>query len=469
MPARPAIVCADEVVTYEQLDLAVKAIAAQLHAAGVRQGDCVGLAMKDHPTHLIAHYAVAFLGSVILPIDHRWTISEQQAAALAFRAKIVVTDGLSYPCVPVCTVQRDTRAATPALVPADGPLDLLVALSSGTTGKPSGAYVTQRQMYERFVAQWVTIGFDSNDCFAVVTPLYYGAGRSFAMSMLAAGGTVWLAPPPHEDAGLVELLRRPTISATFLPPTMLRRLLLLARTGKSVHLPNLRYVIVSGEPFRRVEAEKCRDAITSRLFGYYASSEGGGICVLKPEELVDYAHTAGRPIFGVEVQIVDDEGREAAPGTAGRVRYRGPGVADRILDGEGLPVPSEAPGWFYPGDLAVRLESGHIELRGRCKDVIIRGGVNIYPAEIEAVLLEHPAIVEAAVVGSPSIERGQEVTAYVVSPLSWDLQSLLAHCRRKLAPYKIPKEFIRLDSLPKEPSGKVSKGTLRTWSGADHS
>lgn len=469
-PDKPAIIYESGVIDYEQLDLAIKSIAAQLHAAGIKQGDCVGLAMKDHPTHLMTHYAVAFLGALILPIDHRWTATEQRNVARAFGAKLVVTDGQPYPEVATCTVVSSTSAVDRSSIPPRvdvEPLDLLVSLSSGTTGKPSGAYVTHRQMYERFVSQWVAIGFDSNDCFAVVTPLYYGAGRSFAMSMLAAGGTVWLSAPPHADGQLIDLLFRPTISATFLPPTILRRLLPYAPDDGSRLFPNLRYLIASGESLHRAEAARCREAITPRLFGYYASSEGGGICVLKPDELVEYSHTVGRPTFRTEVQVVDDAGREVPTGTVGKVRYRGPGVAERIVNGDGHLQQSEVPGWFYPGDLAVRLNTGHLVLRGRHKDVIIRGGVNIYPAEIEAVLMEHPDVTEAAVIGSPSKERGQQVAAYIVAQAPPNPETLMAHCRCRLAPYKIPAEFILVDTLPKEASGKVNKKALEAEIRAD--
>src|SRR5262249_52830242 len=146
------------------------------------------------------------------------------------------------------------------------------------------------------------------------------------------------------------------------------------------------------------------------LFDYYASTEGGGISVLAPADQRDHAGTVGRPAFAVAVEVVDADDRGLPPGTVGRLRYRGPGVAADAGDGTRRPG-----GWFYPGDLAAIDADGFVTLKGRAADVIIRGGVNIYPAEIEQVLLAHPGVREAAVVGQPSRERGEEVAAFVVA------------------------------------------------------
>jgi acyl-CoA synthetase (AMP-forming)/AMP-acid ligase II len=463
LATKPAILGARHVVTYQDLGQAIESFAKQLFAKGVREGDHVGLAMKDHPNHLITHYAVARLGAVILPIDHRWTPAEQQSTANAFDAKLIVTDGQSHP--DITTVMIDDKwynncAVSLPKMPDSDSLELVISLSSGTTGKPKGAYVTHRQMYERFINQWVAIGFDSNDCFALVTPLYFGAGRSFSMCMLAAGGSVRIVPPPYESRQIIEKLSEPPISVTFLPPTLLRRLLPLAPVDGKLLLPNLHYLLVSGEPLYSEEAAECRKRINPNLFGYYASSEGGGICLLKPEEFKEFAHTTGRPTFRTDVQIVDEQGIEIPTGKTGRLRYRGPGVAQRFVNSDGSEQSPDIDGWFYPGDLAIKLESGHIELRGRDKDVIIRGGINIYPAEIERALMQHPNIVEAAVVGRSSSKTGQSVIAFIVTSAELDSKHAIVHCRDRLAPYKIPEEIVSLESLPKRPSGKVDKKLL---------
>ncbi len=450
-------------LSYLTLWQCLQGYAACLHEHGIGPGDRVGLALKEHPRHLILHYALARLGAVILPIDQRWTIAEKTAAATTFKAKLlIVEEDANMPEGTEClTLDQVHQDADPGCLPPlpDGPdLTLLISLSSGTTGRPKGALVTHEQMYQRFISQWVSIGFNSQDRFIGLTPLYFGAGRSFAMSFLAAGATVILDPPPHKPEELVRAINASGASATFLVPTQLRELLPLHRDG--LVLPHLHKLLVSGAALHPPEATAMRSKVSPGLVGYYASSEGGGISVLTAAEFDDYAHTAGRPTFRTEVQVVDNQDRPVAAGETGRLRYRGPGVAARFIDADGTEQTTGPQDWFYPGDLAAKLEHGHIILRGRDKDVINRGGVNIYPAEIEAVLVQLPAIREAAVVGEPSEKFGESVTAFIATSDGLHKNVLDEHCRKQLAPYKIPARYVATDELPKTSSGKTDKAAL---------
>ena len=459
--AHPAILFGTDSLTYRDIWRIIENQAAQLYRAGVRAGDRVGLCLRDHPQHLLAHYAIARLSAVILPIDHRWTPTERAEASATFSAKLIVSDVGPIDGVP--TLELDGGNLTGELPPIDGSRDqpVLISLSSGTTGKPKGAVVTHENLYERFVSQWTAIGFDARDCFALLTPLFFGAGRSFGMCLLAAGGSVRIAPPPLKPDEIVTVLKDENVSATFLPPTLLRRLLPLATDGAPL-LPNLSYLLASGEPLHASEAKECREKICPNLLSYYASSEGGGISVLSADELAEHAATVGKPTFRTEVEIVDIDNRPLPEGSVGRLRYRGPGVAATFLDADGQTHVGADDGWFYPGDLAEKLPSGHIALRGRDKDVIIRGGVNIYPAEIEAALQQHGAITECAVLAAEDTERGQIVAACLVTAEDIDDDSLVDFCKRTLAPYKIPSRFVRFSELPKRDSGKIDKKVLAT-------
>jgi len=460
-PDKAAICHGDEIISYRDAWRSIEGIAAALDAQGAGPGDRVALSMKDHALHLLAHYAVARLGAVILPVDHRWTATERNEALRVLGARLVLADGDADGEVETRIVDEDMASTSPGQLPAmDEDVDrvVLVSLSSGTTGKPKGALVTHRNLYERFVSQWTTIGYDSRDTFAIVTPLFFGAGRSFGMSMLAAGGTVRLVPPPMPPEELVDALCRTDITAAFLPPTLLRRLLPLAPAGSAPLLEHIRYLIVSGEPLYAGEAAAVRERLCPNLVGYYASSEGGGVSVLPSADFAEHADTVGTPTFRTEVRIVGDDGTEVPPGEVGRLCYRGPGVATRFVDSDGVEHGAEPGGWFFPGDLAERLPGGRLALRGRDSDVIIRGGINIYPPEIEAALQQHPAVRECAVVARDDAERGQLVVACIAGDASAD--ALEAHCRKRLAPYKIPGCFVLLDELPKAPSGKIDKTAL---------
>ncbi len=161
------------------------------------------------------------------------------------------------------------------------------------------------------------------------------------------------------------------------------------------------------------------------------------------------------PAFAVAVEVVDADDRPVAPGTVGRLRYRGPGVAADAGDGTQRPG-----GWFYPDDLAAIDGDGFVTLKGRAADVIIRGGVNIFPAEIEQVLLAHPGVREAAVVGQRSHERGEEIAAFVVAGRAVTESALRQHCQGRLAAYKQPRVFVFRNELPKSGLGKILKDRL---------
>ena len=463
---KTAIAYRAERISYQALWQRLQDYAAILHARGIAPGDRVGLVLKEHPCHLILHYALARLGAVIVPIDHRWTAVERARVATTFRAKLLIQEQQAEPPADSATLALDElqgAASSGALTAApdapDAPdLTLLISLSSGTTGRPKGALVTHEQMYQRFVSQWVTIGFNSRDRFLGLTPLFFGAGRSFAMAFLAAGATVILDPPPHKPQELVTAINESEATATFLVPTQLRGLLPLHKEG--MLLPGLQKLLVSGAALYAQEAQAVREKITPGLIGYYASSEGGGIAVLQSDEFADHAHTAGRATFRTEVQIVDAQDRPAPPGATGRLRYRGPGVARDFISDDGTETTAPQQGWFYPGDLAAKLDSGHIMLQGRDKDVINRGGVNVYPAEIEAALMQLPGVREAAVVSEASEKFGEAVIAFIATDAAISPDELNAHCQQQLAAYKIPSRYEFLPDLPKKASGKLDKQAL---------
>ena len=460
---KTAIEYRNERISYLELQQRMEDYAAGLAARGVRPGDRVGLALKEHPPHLILHYALARLGAVILPIDPRWTAPEQARAATAFAARLLILED-DAPAPDGADILRLTEgwpqgdAVQLPNMPDDAELPLLISLSSGTTGRPKGALVTHEQMYQRFVSQWVTLGFGAADRFLGLTPLFFGAGRSFAMSFLAAGGTVILDPPPHKPQALVATINASAATVTFLVPTQLRDLVDLHESGPL--LPDLKKLLISGAALYPDEAREMLRKVSAGLVGYYASSEGGGIAALTTAEFAQYAHTAGRPTFRTEVEIVDAGGARLASGETGRLRYRGPGVARRFIDERGAETPADPQGWFYPGDLAARLDSGHIVLRGRDKDVINRGGVNVYPAEIEAALMQLEAVRETAVVGAPSARHGEIVAAFIAADEPIDQNVLDQHCRAQLAPYKAPARYLFLERLPRKSSGKPDKAAL---------
>lgn len=465
---RAAVLHGDRVLRYRELDMLVRRWAAHLRALGVQTGAVLGIALGDTPEHLLALYASARLGAIALPIDHRWTDAEKHAVATRFGAvRTLVPPGAMVAgtaCVEVdAAFLRDVDATS-----ADQPfptgepcaaMPLLVSLSSGTTGRPKGPRVTHGQFLRRFWTHWIDLGLNANDVYVSATPLYFGGGRTFAMSQLFAGGTVVLFPPPYAPQALAAEVARRGATSLFLVPTLLRRLLDLS-PEEVAPLRALRLLLSSGAPLFAAERLAIRENLCAGFHEYYASTEGGGISLLRPEDMASHGESVGRPVFGVEVAILDPEGRHLPPGELGRLAYRGPGVASGFFEDPAADAEAFIDGWFLPGDLAMLDADGYVTLRGRSKDVIIRGGINIYPVEIEATLGAHPAVADAAVVAWPAQERGEEIAAFVAARAPVTEEELRAYCAGRLAPYKMPRAIFMIDELPKNAAGKVVKADL---------
>jgi len=274
--------------------------------------------------------------------------------------------------------------------------------------------------------------------------------------MLFAGATVDMYPPPFDNAALIAHVAAVGGTAMFLVPTMMRRL--LEDDPPGLAFPSLKKLISSGSASFVDERRQIRARLCPHLYELYSSTEGGSVSVLAPEDFERRPDSVGRPCFRVSVEVVDNDHRPLPPGEIGRLRYRSPASPTTFFVGDGSDAFHD--GWYYPGDLAMMDDEGFVFIRGRLKDMIIRGGVNIYPGDIEQVLLQVPGVAEAAVVGMPSPTLGEEVAAFVCLTTPVDDAVMLDHCRAALAPYKIPKKILRLDAMPKSTAGKVLKTEL---------
>ncbi len=452
-------------LTHAQLADRIACTAAHMRAQGVKAGVLVGVALGDHATHVIIMLALARIGAVMLPLDHRWTAGERERVAQHFSAALILVEP-GFPVAGARNIEVDAAwghavaAAEPdRLIAPGGAAPLLVSLSSGTTGRPKGPRITHDHFLARFRTHWVNLGFVASDCFACATPLYFGGGRTFVWSTLYLGGKVVLAPPPFDPPALLVTLARERVSTLFVVPTQLRRL--LAEHADAPELRALRLLFSSGAPLNAEERIAIRAHLNPRFCEYYASTEGGGVTLLTAPDIDDHAESVGHPVHAVEVQVVDAEHQPLPAGEVGRLRYRSPGCATGFYLDEDASHDAFHGGWFYPGDLAQLDAQGFLTLAGRAKDMIIRSGVNIYPEEIETVLRAHPDVRDAAVVGVPHPERGEEVVAFVLLARAVSDVELRAWCAQHLAPYKLPRQFEVLDAFPLNSSGKVLKSDLK--------
>ena len=329
-PNHPAIVEGEATLGHAAAAGLIARYAAQLARHGVGTGDRVGLALRDSCDHLLLHYAVAWLGATIVPVDYRWTVPEKTSVTRAFACRCTVLEPGDPATAQIAGVTfepawRDGAAIEAAPVD-DENLPVVLSLSSGTTGRPSGSLVSHRELYERWIGQWVGIGFNGMDRYLLATPLYFGAGRSFGMSFLAAGGTVIFGPQPATAAGIIEAARVQRITAMFLVPTQIRRLI-DEWHGDGLALPSVRLLVTTGSAVAPHERRQIIERLTPGFVDYYGTSEAGGISVLAAHEqlaLPRHGGPAGLPGRNRDRgrgrhDRARGRGRKAALSRAGRV------------------------------------------------------------------------------------------------------------------------------------------------------
>lgn len=465
-PAHPAVVARDRAWSYAEFDAAVDTAALRLHARKIGQRDVVGIALGDTPEHLAFLYGIARVGAIILPMDKRWTEMEKQRLAQHFGARLTLIEQSDSPIGGACeTVEMPLRidAEAKAKLPeSPAVLDqgLLLSLSSGTTGRPKGPLISHGNMYHRFLIYAITLTFTEHDRFACASPLYFSGSRAFSMCMLYFGGTVVLLPPPVSLGTLIREVNDQGCSTAFIVPTIIRRLIDANKAGGHC-FPGLRMLISTGAALFPEDRELALQKITPNIINFYGSAEGSGISALTSLHPPEKSRSAGAIVWGTEVRVVDGDFKDLQYGQIGRICYRSGGSAREFYRDPEASSLAFRDGWYLPGDLGYVDADGFVTLTGREKDMIIRGGVNVYPNEIEGVLLGHEQVAEAAVVGAPSAEFGEEVIAFVTTRQPIDPDVLRALCTMQLAPYKIPKTVIVLDEMPRTNVGKIDKQRLR--------
>ena len=463
-PHQSALIDGSKEISYAQLNDLVNWASQNLLRQGCQSGQVVGLCLQDHWAHVVLMWSCMRAGLIMLPLDWRWTVSERDAVIAHFKAQwIIHEEDVQSDSVSNLSWQSLLNENTSTQI-FDWPetsleSPLLLSLSSGTTGRPKGPLITHRHFLRRFWTHWINVGLNAKSRYVCATPLYFGGGRTFTLSVMFSGGTVILCPPPFDTDVLAHTVVKHRANALFLVPTHFRRLLNSSPEVRQ-SFQSLEVLISSGAPLQPNERDKILKELCVNFYEYYASTEGGGITLCTPEDFKHQLTSVGRPIFGVEVAIVDDDDKPIAKGNVGRLRYRGPGVADGFYNDPEQTSQHFKDGWFYPGDLGEIDSNGFVFLRGRSKDMIIRGGVNIYPDEIEATLMLLPDLSEVCVMGVPHPDLGESVACVWVGRNYLTADDLRLHCAKSLAPYKVPKVWLRVEELPRNSGGKVVKKLL---------
>jgi len=444
----PALFAADATLTWWELAQRAGGVARRLVEQGLEPGDRVAVLLPNGWRFAVALLGGLMAGATVSPLNPKLAAAERARILADLRPRIVLD-----------AIGEETGDWSRLLEPR---APALILYTSGSTGRPKGAVLSHAALDAALVS-WAgpVMGLTGTDCVLATLPLSHSFGINGALlAPILAGARVAIVESFTPAAALAAIAQH---GVTVFPgvATMFRRLLDTPALDPS-ELTTLRIAVSGAAPCPWDLAQEWRARTGVRILRGYGMTELFRPISYRADDARDLPASIGRPVPGVELRIVDDAGRPQPPGETGELWIRSPAVMEGYLEAQEETRAVLADGWFRTGDLASISSDGFVAIAGRKKELILRGGYSVVPAEVEAVLLAHPAVAEAAVVGEPHPDLGEEVVAFVTlragAPV--DPAALIAHCRERLAGYKYPRRVTVLDALPKSATGKVLKTQL---------
>lgn len=493
-----ALINQSERYTYDELDTWVRKFAAELIDAGVARGDKVAIMVPNGPSFTIAYFGILYAGGVAVTMNTLQSADEvaYQLADCEAKAFVLHADcqkagleafGRCNQCDVLYFVADDDAASPPngaklfsAVLKGTDQADLcqtmpddtaVILYTSGTTGHPKGAELTHFNLYynaqqiaERSFSIWpdqiniVRPGFVG----LAGLPLYHIFGQTnIQNAMLFGGGTVSYLKR-FTPGGAAQAIARDKVSYFPGVPTMYFAILHDADC-QDADLSSLRFCVSGGAPMPIEVKGRFEEKFGVKIQEAYGLTETSPLATIQLPTETKKCGTIGKPIAGIELKIFDDEDQEVAHGERGEIVMRGHNIMKGYYKKPEATAQAMRNGWFHSGDIGYIDEQGDVFISDRKKDMILRGGYNVYPREVEEVLYTHPAVMEAAVIGIPDDRYGEEVKAVIAFKPKQKATSeeIIAHCKKHLAAYKYPRHLEIRDSLPKGPTGKLLKRALR--------
>jgi long-chain acyl-CoA synthetase len=468
-PDRPAVRLDDRALTYAELDDASARLAALLVDRGVRPGDAVGLMLPNTIEFAIAYYAILRAGAVVVPMNPLLKAREvayylsDSCAGLLFATAASASHtgaGANAAGAEVIDVDADLTALLAAYepVPASVPRaddDVAVLLyTSGTTGQPKGAELTHANLRHNAAMTATTLlELTPDDVVMGCLPLFHAFGQTCGLNAAICSGACLTMISRFDPATVLAAIERDHVTVFEGVPTMYGAL--LEHPDRSRDTSSLR-VGVSGGAALPVELLRgFEEEFATPILEGYGLSETSPVAAFNHPHQPRKPGSIGTAVAGVALRLLDDQGNEVAPGAVGEIVVRGHNVMRGYRNRPEATREAIPDGWFRTGDLARQDDEGFYFIVDRKKDLIIRGGFNVYPREIEEVLYEHPAVIEAAVVGIPDDRLGEEVGAAVAVRTEIDPAEIREFVRNRVAAYKYPRRVWIVAELPKGPTGKI--------------
>lgn len=468
-----------QMMTYSELLTKAKRLAAHLQQR-YETGDIVALFLQNSDDLLVAYYGVQLAGLTVMPVNTKLAVREIEYIFNHSEARVLIYDAALADKVLKTSHTFDEiieRKGSDALArilqddtltyeeyTMDPEAMAVVMYTSGTTGKPKGVMLSQRNVFETANIWSQSMQMTSNDRMYICTPLFHCAGlQVFAIPTLHVGGTVIISEAFSPETTLQDLVN--TDATIFFGVPAMYTILLSRPNTKTLAFPHLRLFCYGAAPMPYEMVRQLKETFPNvRVQNLYGQTENSpAASSLLDEDALTKIGSVGKPLPQTDVQVVDEQMQPLPVGMVGEIAVKGPQVMLGYLRNEEETARTLKDGWLLSGDLGRFDDEGYLYIVDRKKDMILRGGENVYPIEVEDVLYEMPQILEAAVVGVPHEVYGEVPKAYIVLKEGEQLTEtdVIDYCRERLAKYKIPVVFEYLAELPRNASGKVLKHTLR--------
>ncbi|ARD49028.1 fatty acid--CoA ligase family protein [Sporosarcina sp. P33] len=485
--------------SYAEFDMSVSMFASALRNLGVRQGDHVAFLLGNTPHYLISLYATMRIGATAVPINPLYTPDEISYILENSDAKAVIAiDQLlplvevasqSFPAIEnyiVCEMNPDAGEKLAALpervktkvhpfsmllkqaaplteaVQVDENESAIILYTSGTTGHPKGAMLTHKNIYSNARDVGDYLGFSENDKIVATLPLFHVFALTVVANAPLVKGATILLEPRFSPGEIFQLIREQKATVFAGVPTMYNFLYQYPE-GQTEDFDSIRLAISGGSSLPVSLLHNFEEKFQVRVSEGYGLSEASPVTCFNPLDRERVPGSIGTNIMNVENKVVDEMGEEVPVNEVGELIVRGPNVMKGYYKLPEETAVALRDGWLYTGDLARQDENGYFYIVDRKKDMIIVGGFNVYPREVEEVLFSHRDVVEAAVVGVPDVNFGEEVQAYVVLKEGSDVTEASLHdfLAKRLVKYKVPKNIQFLDELPRNTTGKILRRSLK--------
>jgi O-succinylbenzoate-CoA ligase len=479
-PDHLAVVFGDDTRTHSELHDRAARVAAVLAVHGVQPGDRVALLLHNRIEFVEALLACHRLGAVAVPINFRLAPDEVEYVLADSGVSVLICEsappqpGARRTVLEVGPAYEQVVASSPPRPETADVLDddaALMCYTSGTTGRPKGAVLTHRNLVASTLSWIHEMRASDADVWLSGMPLFHIGGINGLLPFLVLGATVIITPTnsfdPQAALGLTDEHR---VTMCIFVPTQWAAICSSDAVAR-VDPRRLRVAMWGASPAPRRTLEAMQQAFpNAAIVSAYGQTEmSGATTLLKGPDSTRKMGSVGKPMLGVELRVVDDDLRDVVAGAVGEIVYRGPSVMAGYHGQAKASQEAFAGDWFHSGDLARVDDEGYLWLVDRKKDMIVSGGENVYPAEVERVLLDHPAVADAAVIGVPHPRWVETPVAIIVASgyVAVDEAELIAHCREYLAGYKKPSAIVVVDELPRNAAGKILKRRLRQTYGEE--